>query len=160
MSAINCCDTNNLCALNSHAHSFRAISDCRKREQCAGWARLTFNRRESSTLRCQFINLSQQKCSVLIETQVRQESFSALWPSVSSSVNCKVHQKLKSSGAPQWHDTLGEKGKESHQEMRQKLAGSPGSFTLTAEPRWASTAESVVVIVPIPTAHKTPILAG
>ncbi len=79
-----------MCTLHSSAHSYRAISVCwticwiiikidfREREWCAGWARLTFNEREGSALRRQFLSLSQQRCSVLIETQVRQESSSAL----------------------------------------------------------------------------------
>ncbi len=65
------------------------------------------------------LSLSQQKRSVLIETQVRLESFSALRPLGVGFCNCEVHQKLKSCTAPGRHDTP-EEGKERHWEIHQK----------------------------------------
>ncbi len=95
------------------------LFDCRERERRAGWARMTFNVRESGTVRCQFMSLSQQECSVLTETQVRQGSFSALCPLVWTSVIVKSIKNWNPGAAPGRHDATDEEGKESHWELRQ-----------------------------------------
>ncbi len=63
---------------------------------------------------------SQQKRSLLTETQVRQESFSALCPFVLTSVIVKSIRNWNHCPAPGWHDTPEEEGKEMYWKMRQK----------------------------------------
>ncbi len=109
------------------------------------------------------LSLSQQKRSVLVETQVRQESFSALCLVVLTSVIVKTIKKLKSCTVPRWHGAPDEEGKERHREIRQKLAGSPESYVCITSRESAvkqSTAGSVDLSVPIPITHKTPMLVG
>ncbi len=94
--------------------------------------------REQAVYRAVNLNWSPHKHFTLIETQVRQESFSTLYPTFVSVkfCNCKVCQKLKSCVAPWWYDTPDEEGEERHWEIRQKLAVHPG-LTLKVEPSWA-----------------------
>ncbi len=87
----------------------------------------------------------------------------------------EVHQKLKFCDAPGWQDAPEEGGKERQREICQKLVGSSGSYISSraelsqAKLRWGENnlhllqdqlIQVLMVSAPIPTAHKTQILAG
>ncbi len=111
-------------------------------ERCAGWTKLTYDERESGTLRCQFISLYQQNYSMLIEAQVRRELFSAVVVSVSANFCRLIIRSIKdwNPGAmPGLHGTPDEEVKERHWQIHQNLASSPGSsiyIKSRAELRW------------------------
>ncbi len=101
------------------------------------------------------LGLLQQKCSVLIETKVRRESFSALCPLVLTSVNVKSIKNWNPCTAPRWHDAPEEEGKERHWKICQKLAcftrvSHSGYINSSVKVRWEkpmSAAESIDPVV-------------